>query len=386
MNMQNPFTPGNSRAPPHFANRDGPIELFRACLRSTLEGEPRHMAVVGDWALGKTSLLLHCQRLADTQGLLTVLTVARPESPSGFINSLVGNLRLQVHASHGNARSQRPAQSSDPPRPSSREPTLPAQLPSASEAQVDFRNHLQHIWHQVQPHATGILLLIDDFDLVTDVPRTTARLSSAIAELGPEAAKVMLVIAGAPDPLAPLTSTRSPSAPALQAAELQRLSETAMRAAVTQPIADTPMRFDDEVVGRMVELAAGHPYYLQELAYHTFELARRHNRATRHTFELALEQTFYRISLTIFEPRVASLSASEQRLLAVLVDLTHPASHSTVVEAATEAGLNAASVPKLLRRLQARGCISRATHGQRRYAVPDPLFREYVRRHVHSFN
>ncbi len=390
MTLRNPFTPGSSLAPPHLADRDAETKLFRECLRSTLDGAPRHMAVLGEWALGKTSLLLQCQRLADAEGALTVLKVANPESPAACIDSLGRHLGLRVDATYGASRPPRSAQPHDRPRypPPEPELTLHGPLPAAGEAQADLRNRLRHVWGRGQQRPTGLLLLIDDLDRVKDVPRTTALLRRALAELGPAEARVMLVVSGAPDPLSSLTSTGSPSAPFSQTVELRRLTEPAMRAAVTRPIADTPMRFDDEVVSRIAELAAGHPYYLQELAYHTFELARRENRATRHTFELALEQTFYRISLTIFEPQIASLSAGEQRLLAVLVDLARPASHGNVVQAATEAGLNAASVPKLLRRLKAKGCVAQPPHGpdKRRYSVPDPLFREYVRRHVHSVN
>ena len=388
MTVRNPFTPGSGLAPPHFANRDAELELFRDSLRSTLAGAPRHVAVLGDWALGKTSLLLQCQRLADAQGVLTALVGANPESPAALSDSLARNLSLQVHASYGEAPSQPSRGASDRPRPDTRERASHAPPPAASEAQAELREHLRRVWRHVRRRATGVLVLIDDLDRAKDVPRTAALLRGALAELGPTGAKVMLVVAGAPDAFAPLVAARSPLAAFLQPAKLGRLSEAAMREAVTRPIAEAPMRFDDEVMGRMAELAAGHPYYLQELAHHTFELARRDNRATRQAFELALEQTFYRLSLTLFEPRVASLSASEQRLLAVLVDLARPASHGAAVEAAAEAGLNAASVPKLLRRLKAKGCVAQATHGpaKRRYSVPDPLFREYVRRHVHSFN
>ena len=55
--MVNPFKPGSCLYPPYFAGRTREIEIFQKKLTQTVEGTPMHMAIIGDWATGKTSLL-----------------------------------------------------------------------------------------------------------------------------------------------------------------------------------------------------------------------------------------------------------------------------------------------------------------------------------------
>jgi len=143
------------------------------------------------------------------------------------------------------------------------------------------------------------------------------------------------------------------------------------------------VRFEPDVVERIVHLAGGQPYYLQELAYHAFETAQG-GVATTATFSLAFERAFSTIAKTVFEQRVAELSSGEQRLLGVIVSLDRPAKHGEIVAQAVETGLKKSSVPTLLRRLKAKGCVQQAGTGPQRgcYYVEDALFAEYVRRKI----
>ena len=54
--MTNPFKPGSGLYPPYFADHQREIKIFENKLNQTINGTPIHMAVIGDWATGKTSL------------------------------------------------------------------------------------------------------------------------------------------------------------------------------------------------------------------------------------------------------------------------------------------------------------------------------------------
>ena len=53
----NPFRPGSGLFPSHFAGREEEVKVFERKLQSTRDGVPMHIAVLGEWGIGKTSLL-----------------------------------------------------------------------------------------------------------------------------------------------------------------------------------------------------------------------------------------------------------------------------------------------------------------------------------------
>ncbi|MFQ6062117.1 MAG: P-loop NTPase fold protein [Methanosarcinales archaeon] len=70
MKFQNPFNPKYPANPRHFANRKGHIESFRKDLLYSIESKPprpENIAIIGDWGIGKTSMLNKFADIASSQ-------------------------------------------------------------------------------------------------------------------------------------------------------------------------------------------------------------------------------------------------------------------------------------------------------------------------------
>lgn len=387
MERRNPFTPGSGLFPPFFADREREVQEFTGRLLSTLEGTPRHMAVLGEWAIGKTSLLVQLRRLAEEQGCLTSLSVANPEETQTFIGSLIRSLSLQIHATYGESLWKRLAKAIGLKEISlsALGASLELRFASTGDAQLSLREYLRTLWGELQDRASAVLIVIDDLDLIQDFRQTMVLLRNTTMELGMTGVKVMVVVAGTPRLFEQMWEAHAPLVRFFEPLELGRLPEEAAKEAVLRPLEGGDVRFEPEVVNRMIKLASGQPYYLQELAYHAFETAHE-GKATDATFALAFEQAFSTISKTVFERQVAALSAGEQRLLEVIVSFDRPLTHGEIVDHAAKTGLKKSSVATLLRRLKVKGCVQQAEAGPQkgRYFVEDPLFAEYVRRKVSS--
>lgn len=385
MARRNPFTPGSGLAPPHLANREREIEAFRDSLQATLDGTPRHLAVFGAASLGKTSLLLTFRRMAFERGCLVVLgSPYATDDAESFTNSIIRALILQIQAFYRESiwNDLVQALGLHDRAVSTLDASLRSHSALSGDAPTTLRNHLRIIWDHAQDLVPAMLIMVDDVDHFQDPNEAITVLKRAFTELSMDNVNAMAVITSAAD--RPTAETVAPLERFFTSVHLNRLSDEAIMDALTVPIAGTPLRLSQEVTDRIVELAAGNPYYLQELAYHTIEMTDLDHRVTPHTFELALEQTFYRISVPHFEPRISSLSEDERNLLAVLIHLDPPASLSEIVRSAAPSGHDDIAVADLLESLAAKGCIARASapSAEPHYAVLDPLFREYVRRHL----
>ena len=150
--MENPFTPGSWIFPPFFADREREVQEFTQRLQSTLNGTPRHLAVLGEWAIGKTSLLLQLRRLAKEQGCLTSLSVANPEKTQAFIGSLIRTLSLEVQATYGKSLWKRLAKAIGLKEISlsALGASIQLRFASAGEAQLSLREYLRTLWKELQ--------------------------------------------------------------------------------------------------------------------------------------------------------------------------------------------------------------------------------------------
>ena len=59
----NPFRPGSGILPPLLAGREHETAILQGRIERTRQGQPEHTALLGDWAIGKTTLLMHWRRL-----------------------------------------------------------------------------------------------------------------------------------------------------------------------------------------------------------------------------------------------------------------------------------------------------------------------------------
>jgi hypothetical protein len=84
----NPFRPGSGIFPPLLAGREHETAIFEARIERTREGQPQHTALLGEWAIGKTTLLMHWRRLRQQAGDTVVLSMAYPLTSEQFLNDL----------------------------------------------------------------------------------------------------------------------------------------------------------------------------------------------------------------------------------------------------------------------------------------------------------
>ncbi|MBU1062363.1 MAG: ATP-binding protein, partial [Candidatus Omnitrophica bacterium] len=64
----NPFTPQSGWEPRIFGGRDDEVSLFKSTLDDAISIRPNHLVVLGEWGIGKTSLLKQFRRIAQENG------------------------------------------------------------------------------------------------------------------------------------------------------------------------------------------------------------------------------------------------------------------------------------------------------------------------------
>jgi predicted ATPase len=158
-----------------LAGRERETAIFEARVARTREGQPQHTALLGEWAIGKTTLLMHWRRLRQQAGDAVVLSMAYPQSADEFLAGLVTaidaelatdwprrlDVELGLDIGVANARLRRPSR--DPER----------------ELRAALRRLVEHQAHQQR----AVIVLLDDVDLLPTTTDVLLRLRACALEL-----------------------------------------------------------------------------------------------------------------------------------------------------------------------------------------------------------
>lgn len=75
--VSNPFTPKSGWEPRVFIGREKEVEIFRKKLNEAKKSRCDHFLILGEWGIGKTSLLKEFKKIAQKEGILTSLISIR---------------------------------------------------------------------------------------------------------------------------------------------------------------------------------------------------------------------------------------------------------------------------------------------------------------------
>jgi hypothetical protein len=366
----NPFRPGSGILPPLLAGRERETAIFEARVARTRDGQPQHTALLGEWAIGKTTLLMHWRRMCQQAGDAVVLSMAYPQSAEEFLASLVTaidaelatdwprrlDVELGLDIGIADARIRRPSR--DPER----------------ELRAALRRLVEHHAHE----GRSVIVLLDDVDLLPMTGDVLLRLRACALELYAADLPFALLVAASSSLFHAVRSAHEPLVRFFEPLSLGPLDPADATRAVIGPVEESPVRFDPEVVSEIVDLAGGRPYYLQKLGYFAFDAAT-NGRVTQAEFAVAFERAFASVSQEIFAARWAGMSPIDRQVVAVVARSMEPRPSGDIEAEAATLGVRPSAARQSLRRLAAAGHIDRLASSRRgRYAVRDRLFQRYL--------
>jgi hypothetical protein len=342
--------------------------MLEARVARTREGHPQHTALLGEWAIGKTTLLMHWRRRLEEAGDRVVLTMAYPQSRDDFLAMLAGaveaetgggwtakvDLELGLDVGVAEARFRKPAQ----------------------VVEKELRGALRRGGRVGDRHT--LVVMVDDVDLVVTRGDALLQLRAIALELYAADIAIAFVVSASPGLFGSIRGAHEPLVRFFEPITLGPLAAAAAAAAIMKPLAETDVTFDDQVVAEIVELSGGRPYYLQKLAYFGFDAAEG-GHVGWPEFAVAFEHAFASVSQEIFASRWSMMAPVERQVVLVVASDTAARSSGEIEAAAMRLGIRPAATRQALHRLAARGHIDRLANGHRgRYEVRDRLFRRYL--------
>jgi len=331
-NFDNPYTPNAGASPEVLIGRDDQTRSFEILLRRLERGRSEQsMIITGLRGVGKTVLLNRFEQIARQADWEVIEFEASKHDDTRFRQTIFSQLkaallRLSPRA-RWTSRSRRAAEvlsafavAVDQQGTWSMSWDIPPAEGSADhgDLSMDLTDVFIALGEAAQEHGKGIVVLIDEVQFLATTQLEA--LIQAIHKTVQRRLPVTFVGAGLPQIAELAGDAKSYAERLFKFPKIDSLHGDDARDALIEPAAAEGATYDTEAVDRAIEITRGYPYFIQELGYQVWGIARG-DRITREDVELAkeayeakLDSSFFRVRLD----RATPLQTAYMRAMAQL--------------------------------------------------------------------
>lgn len=366
----NPFTPQSGWEPRVLSGRKEEIASFNAALDKARSGKAEHKVILGEWGVGKTSLLKQFKKIAQEKGFLTSLCpitkFSEKSSVREGINLIVEEIALGF------------------PRINLQDLDLllakgKKQIPLSP--QIQLTQFLLGIWQNLKT-PLGVILLDDvqnftSISAVIDILRSTLSKDEVIKNT-----KYLFVLSLTPDGWETFMDKHDPIGRFFRKREsIKNLTRDESFKLVEDTLKNSGVSFKAEIKDKIYSFTQGHPYELQLLSSHLYE-AQVGGKVIAGFWEAAFNNTLKELGDDYFDSLLRRASGREKELLALFAERKETLSVGDIRKIAISRrrlkGFPIANIKNFVSRLETKGILCRAPGGQ--FAILDPMFAEFIKR------
>jgi len=388
----NPYNPGAGNPPPALAGRDELLERLDVAMDRLLAGRPaRGFVLYGLRGVGKTVLLNHVLRLAQTKGIHAV-NIETPEAKSMLAPLVLGLRTVLIKLSKSEAAKEygslalralggfvRSLKLKFNDVEFGMELPVEKGLADSGDLTHDMGELLVAVGQAAKEQNTAVILFIDE--LQHAVQEQLAALITAFHFCAQQQLPVSMVGAGLPQLLGQMGDAKSYAERLFEFSHIDRLDEANARTAVEVPAKREGVDFDPAALQEIISQTAGYPYFLQEWGKHSWAIAEQ-SPVTVADAKEATHCALAELDASFFRVRLDRLTASEKKYIRAMAELG-PSPHRSG-DIATCLGRKVESVAPIRNSLIRKGMIYAPSHGDTAFTVP--LFDEYLRRIIPSLS
>jgi hypothetical protein len=383
--VRNPFVPGAGSQPPELAGRDDIVNGADTALQRVLIGRAaQSQMLLGLRGVGKTVLLNKIEQIADGHGYITSFIEA-PED-----RKLVDLLYPKVHqalrklslsetakvATHAALRALRGFASAFKIAMGDFEVSVDPDpgVADSGNLEYDLTELFLKVGAAAKAAGKGWALFIDEVQYLS--PEELGALIVAIHRINQKALPVLMFGAGLPAIAGPSGDAKSYAERLFTFPKVDALVADDAADAIRQPIEEEGESIEDDLLGQIVTLTKGYPYFLQEWGYQLWN-ASPHSPISIDCMAKAEREALRRLDEGFFKVRMDRLTPKEREYVIAMARLGAGPYRSSDV--ADVLGEKVTTLGPRRAQIINKGMIYSPAHGDIAFTVP--MFEEYLKRH-----
>lgn len=376
----NPFTPQTGWEPKSFQGRKTQIDHFMKNINEALlTHRPNHMIVLGDWGIGKTSLLKLYKKIAQKEGMLAsfcampkfsdkdstkdVINVIIEEILKGFpvikgFDKLIEEIEC-VGVSIAGFGGQ---------------VTRKKRTPSP---QILLTDVLTRLWKYLESKL--VIILIDDVQNFVSNPQVIGILRLVLSrdEVITET-NYLFILSSTPQGWSDFIDKHDPIGRFFRKREkIRTLDKGETSKVITETLKDSGVRFSKEIVGQAYKYTMGHPYELQVLCSNLYN-SQIKGLVSKRQWDMVFKATLEDLGEDYFGSLYRKVSQREKTVLQVFCmvkkELDIKTAESEIKQVDKKYPVQ--DVRFYIYRLIKKGLIKEIEKG--RYRLLDNMFKEYL--------
>jgi len=382
--MTNPFNPKHPVEPIFFVNRKEILNTFIRTLKRSVEAKPDNLAVLGDWGLGKTSVLRKFESIALTQlkgiKIFSAFVELTPATSKDF-TSFITRVRDEIERSFKVVDLPILAKLKKEIIPNWRIRSVDFGITLERREQEKrnrssvtiFEDTLRDLWETLVSLKIDIVLLcIDDLHyLAQQHPDALYDIRGVFQRLAMDGCKYYLAVSAKDLLFFRAKEFAEPFTRFFDRFKLDTFDLEGTRNAITNPLrlSKSSIMVDEEVILRIHKLTQGHPYFIHFIMQDLVELKEK-GALTNEFFYANYPKIAKHLAREKFDDDLHLASEMDQRVLFEMAKF-----NKTEV---TPSELKSKSARVALRRLvNDKGLVKK--NGRGRYHIYHPLFKQYLR-------
>lgn len=387
---RNPYRPGAATPPRFLAGREPQLARFPKLLRGAPE-IPANLRVTGLRGVGKSVLLKEYERIARESGWATLRLQVEPRhNNEQDLARLIGSGAAAARARMSRTRRARAAVATvvDAGRHllTVQYEDITISLGGAAAHEVELSRALYDaVEAALDTGHDGFALLLDEAQVMRDDTGRAGQhplsmLVAAVNALQEAGLPLALVLCGLPTLRASLQRARTFSERMFRSETIGALEGNpgAARDAFVQPLSDTRVHADADLVDRVLEEVEGYPYFIQLWGAELWDAAEDAglDRFTTALLDVVEPSIYDRLDEEFYAGRVEALTPAEQDLLLATARCAYPPLRTSDIRAGSHK--SEANVNVLMGRLTEQGVLYRVRKGLYEYTAPK--FYQYLQR------
>lgn len=364
----NPFTPQSGWEPRVFGGREEPLSVFNSNLEDAVSIRLNHLVVLGEWGIGKTSLLKQFKRITQGKGypacFCAISKFTKKDKPLDAAYLIAEEMLMGfpgLDADHETLL-----------RSFSRKKPL-------SQAQTQFTKFLLELW--IVLNAKLAVVLLDDLQNLLPISNTIDILRAVLSkEEIIKNTRFLFVLSSTPSSWGMFIDKHDPVGRFFRKRlNVENLNKCEAIATVSKTLEDTGVEFDSDIREHIFNYTDGHPYEVQLLASHLYD-CQINGRVGASAWDTALSNTLKELGKDYFASLLAKASDRERYLLKILAEEKRPLTitdfRNMMIVGRHAKKFPIANIKNFLYRLEEKGIITRNQSGN--FDIPDRMFREFI--------
>ena len=364
----NPFTPQSGWEPRVFGGREENLSFFRSNIEQAIQARPSHLVVLGEWGIGKTSILKQFRRISQESGFpasfCAISRFTKKDKPLDAMHLIAEEMLMGFPG---------------PDKDLEKFLSLFSRKKSLAQAQTQFTKFLLNLWGALNTKLAVVLL--DDLQNLLPISNTIDILRAVLSkEQIINSTRFLFILSSTPAGWSDFIDKHDPVGRFFRKRlSVKNLNRDEVLRTVERTLESTGVEFVGDIKAKIFEYTAGHPYEVQLLSSHLYD-GQIEGKVGSDIWGNALNNTLKELGRDYFSNLLARASDREKDLLGILAEEKRPLSikdmRTMMIVGKFAKKFPIANIKNFLYRLEDKGILKRNEDGN--FDIPDRMFREYV--------